>query len=282
MEQHNRLKLRDVRAAFRLIGEIREVGSDPQRWRPRMIEGIRRVIPCDLVISSEVYFRTTSKAGVLRVVDIGWGTDFSAPPWHIHTEREERPEVYLLTPAEKGAAAAAAPAGGVTEPGKIFPVRPEPALRGGSSLILSQYPLPHAGAVDQLGIHRVSIQQPFTPVEHRLLRLFHVELGRLLKQDAMRKAKDPGSELPPRLTQTLDHLLQGLSEKQVAIALGLSRHTVHNYVKALHQRFNVNSRAELITRAKPAGGSFTPSLSLNPPKGSGGGTGESGPPTPMP
>jgi len=54
--------------------------------------------------------------------------------------------------------------------------------------------------------------------------------------------------LTPRLRQTLDCLRTGLSEKEVALTLGLSKNTVHNYVRALHKRFNASNRVELIAR----------------------------------
>ncbi len=60
---------------------------------------------------------------------------------------------------------------------------------------------------------------------------------------------DPSpTDLPPRLSQTLTLLLQGDSEKQVAIKLKLSRHTIHGYVKALYRRYEVQTRAELLAR----------------------------------
>lgn len=54
--------------------------------------------------------------------------------------------------------------------------------------------------------------------------------------------------LPPRLRQTLDRLLAGDSEKQIAVQLHISPHTVHSYVKTLHKRFKVASRGELLAR----------------------------------
>ncbi len=54
------------------------------------------------------------------------------------------------------------------------------------------------------------------------------------------------SKLPPRMGQTLDYLLTGDSEKQVAQRLNLSPHTVHVYVKKLYRHFDVSSRAELL------------------------------------
>jgi DNA-binding CsgD family transcriptional regulator len=49
-----------------------------------------------------------------------------------------------------------------------------------------------------------------------------------------------------RLRQTLDLLLAGEGEKQVALKLGISQHTVHDYVKGVYRLFGVNTRAELL------------------------------------
>ena len=54
--------------------------------------------------------------------------------------------------------------------------------------------------------------------------------------------------LAPRLRQTLDRMLMGDSEKQIALALGISKHTVHVYVKSLYRWFNASSRGELTAR----------------------------------
>jgi DNA-binding NarL/FixJ family response regulator len=55
-------------------------------------------------------------------------------------------------------------------------------------------------------------------------------------------------DLSPRMRQTLDRLLAGDSEKQIAHRLGVSKNTVHVYVKALYRTFNVCSRGELLAR----------------------------------
>jgi len=57
---------------------------------------------------------------------------------------------------------------------------------------------------------------------------------------------DQVKELSPRMSQTLRHLLAGASEKEIALSLGLSPHTVHDYVKGIHKRFGVRSRGELL------------------------------------
>ena len=75
MSQTRRLRLRDVRNVFRLIGEVREMGADPKVWRPHMVKRLRRLFGAEIVISSEVHAQTTKVPGKLKVIDIGWGCD---------------------------------------------------------------------------------------------------------------------------------------------------------------------------------------------------------------
>jgi DNA-binding CsgD family transcriptional regulator len=58
--------------------------------------------------------------------------------------------------------------------------------------------------------------------------------------------------LRPRYRETLEWLLTGATEKEIAVGLGLSVHTVHQYVKAIYKRFEVTSRAQLMaSRLRP-------------------------------
>jgi len=56
------------------------------------------------------------------------------------------------------------------------------------------------------------------------------------------------TSLSPRLRETLEFLLGGDTERQVAARMSLSIHTVHDYVKALYVHFGVSSRRELMAR----------------------------------
>jgi DNA-binding CsgD family transcriptional regulator len=57
-----------------------------------------------------------------------------------------------------------------------------------------------------------------------------------------------GEPLSKRQRETLELLLAGNAEKQIAARLNISRHTVHVYVKSLYKRFDVNSRPELLAK----------------------------------
>jgi DNA-binding CsgD family transcriptional regulator len=250
----DKLKLKDVRRVFRLVGEVRERGDDPGVWRKHMIGRLLAIFRAQIAISSEVYVLTTARRDARLVVDIGWGGDSDGTFWKIESRSaDDTPETYRLVTG-----AMIAP----PRPDQRIPVTPAEPIRRGSTFLLSQYALPHISAVDHLGLHRAFGDQPFTPAEHRLVRLFHVELGRLWNADALRRARDPARELPPRLAQTLEHFASGASEKQIALALHLSPHTIHNYAKALHARLGVSSRGELLARLRSARQEFLPQLSL--------------------
>jgi DNA-binding CsgD family transcriptional regulator len=256
------LRLRDVRRVFRLIGEIRERGHNPDEWRQHMVRRLADMFDAEVVVSSEVHVIATASPERVRVIDIGWGL-YGNEAWRVQTENDDvSPETYRLAipaMAAKPVVEAPPPHGHPAE-GERLPVKPKVAFQAGSSLIFSQYLLPHLPAVDQLAVHRAALRHPFEARDHRLIRLLHVELGRLWRRDALKQTTDPQSSLPPRLAQTLNALVEGKSEKQVAIELGISPHTLHNYVKALHKRFNVSSRGELVSKAMSARQDFVPKL----------------------
>jgi DNA-binding CsgD family transcriptional regulator len=274
--QTRRLRLRDVRDVFRLLSEIRELGSDPKVWRPHMVKRLCKVFGAEIVISSEVHARTMKKPGQTKIIDIGWGCDAEGNVWDIHSERDdENLEAWWLTKCSRKTAHAKSEGAEheTEEEGVAVAVKPLKPVYGGKSFVMSQYPLPHIAAVDQLGLHRAFGDAPFSATEHKLVRMFHVELGRLWRKDVLKQAGDPTSDLPPRLSQTLAELLAGLSEKEIAAKLDLSRHTIHNYVKALHQRFEVSSRGELLAKAGAAAKpDFMPKLSITLPRNDKAGT----------
>jgi DNA-binding NarL/FixJ family response regulator len=50
----------------------------------------------------------------------------------------------------------------------------------------------------------------------------------------------------PRLRQTLDLLLSGLSKQEIAREMNLSSHTVHDYIRAVYKHYGVATRARLM------------------------------------
>ena len=74
------------------------------------------------------------------------------------------------------------------------------------------------------------------------------ELCKLLGAQFSDGVAPHASGLSPRMRQTLELLVRGDSERQIALKLKISPHTVHVYVKQLYKRFNASSRGELLSR----------------------------------
>ena len=98
----------------------------------------------------------------------------------------------------------------------------------------------------KLSFHRESGDRPYTARDAQLIQVFNESLAGLYVTRSA--ASDPTQSLPPRLRPVLQRLLAGDAEKQAALKLGLSRHTVHEYTKTLYRTFGVNSRGELLAK----------------------------------
>lgn len=96
-------------------------------------------------------------------------------------------------------------------------------------------------------LHRPVDQPPLSEEDANLVRLFLGERSRRVRAFDL-PAGARLEELTPRLRVTLGWLLRGAAEKEIASHLGLSVHTVHQYVKALYRVHGVSSRPQLMAR----------------------------------
>jgi DNA-binding CsgD family transcriptional regulator len=99
-----------------------------------------------------------------------------------------------------------------------------------------------------IGFHRATNDRPFTERDRNLVRLFHLECAHLLWAPDQTMAGQIGEGLAPRQRQTLELLLQGLTDKEIALRLGISPYTVNQYTKAIYRHYDVPGRAPLISR----------------------------------
>lgn len=95
-------------------------------------------------------------------------------------------------------------------------------------------------------------QPPLSPaVARRLMRYF--------QGTATVGKPASGAPIPPKVALTarerevLSFLAQGVHIADIALALGISRHTVGDHVKNLYRKLNINSRAEAALRARGLG-----------------------------
>jgi DNA-binding CsgD family transcriptional regulator len=252
MGRSSRLRLQDVRAAFRLIGECRDLGGDAEAWRRHAFEGLGPLLGARAVKGGEIHWPQPD--GLIRFIrPVVFG--FSAE------------ELAVIAPFMRQRAAKLDPifAGlsGLTG-GFVTRVRRQliddtawyrsisfnefRRVIGVDQCIYSVHQLGPNGMFSLIDLHRGLGERAFSGREQRLLHLFHEEVGRLIGTALTRPSAPGRAGLSPRLQQTLTCLLTGDSEKQVAARLGLSRATVHQYVTALYRYFSVSSRAELLAQ----------------------------------
>ena len=80
----------------------------------------------------------------------------------------------------------------------------------------------------------------------RVLALVHRSIAPLIGTRLATEGQASLKGLTPRLRQTLERLMAGDSEKQVAAALHVTPATAHEYIGRLYSHFAVGSRGELM------------------------------------
>ncbi len=253
MDKSGRLRLADVRATLRLVGECRDLGYDPALWRRHAYEGVGRLIGARVVAGGE--FRWRRPDGPIAPFDplqVGL-TPAEFDRYFLPFAREAVPDddvLFAHLRADPGRHVVHTRRRHIPDGDwyrcRMYVAYHEPV--GLDECVASVWELPGDRA-DVIGLHRDAADRDFSPRERRLLRLFHAELGRLIGPILVSSddAYSP-TRLPPRVRETLQCLLDGDSEKQAAARMNLSRETVHEYVKVLYRHYRVASRAELLSR----------------------------------
>jgi hypothetical protein len=241
------ISITDVREVFRLVAEISECARSQASWRQLMTERLCKLIGADsgLASASRVPIKyplpPTSNAGLFGWPAENLDTWMSLSPESV---RGDDPRVEL---GRQTASQITATRRELIDDDTWYNAPYTNALRRVLDVddnLVSSYRLKHAGHWEIMAFFRSPGRPPFAAAEVGIVRLFHEEIGRLWD----REAPTPVA-LPSRLQETLRGLMMGLSEKELAASLGLSQHTVHDYVKALHAKFRVRSRGELLAAA---------------------------------
>jgi len=81
-----------------------------------------------------------------------------------------------------------------------------------------------------------------------IVNLAHCELTSMIGGPLASTLQATPALLPPRRREALEFLLAGMSEKQVADAMGIRVTTAHEHVQAVYKHFGVSSRAELMAQ----------------------------------
>jgi DNA-binding CsgD family transcriptional regulator len=248
-----RVRLGEVRRVFRLLGEMQEQKTDPAAWQRHMMFGLCGLIGARQGTSLRwAGFTPTGRLKLLDMVGGGWASAAALRMWDDLMRRDN----WRADPTLDGSTRL--PGRVVTRLREQFisdetwnsiaEIHDVVRAAGVESHLVAFYRRDVPGDASGIALHRTWGDRRFGVHERNVLRLFNVELYRLYRDGKLARFDDDSPALSPRLKQVLDLLLVGDGEKQVARKLGLSKHTVNDYVKALYKRFDVHSRAELMAR----------------------------------
>ena len=265
MGTSNRLRTSDIGEVFQLLGECRELWSDAEAWQHHLLRGACRLTGTAIGTYTESWLssdRTWTQ--IFDETSYGWHDSAAQEAYQrVLTEHPDRVSylrrVYRL--------AALAMDGREDEATML---RPE--MRSNAdwyrSEMYNRYVEPadldgfvmsfalnrHTGNLVTLHLAQHTSDRPPNQHAKSITMLIARQLAPLVGVTLATRRQRGRHGLTRRLRQTLDALLEGQSEKQVASNMGISNPTVHEYVSAIYRHFGVASRGELMAyflRRKP-------------------------------
>jgi DNA-binding CsgD family transcriptional regulator len=234
---------------MRLVGEVREIGAGTEAARRHLLDGLLALLGCVVGgVVRDVRYGPGLKGGIAEATLAGFdreiidvfrshhveGSDFN--PFHGALMRELDPRVDAVATHTHG---------------DVVPSR-----EWDGSAWINEYVRParvdhFVASVRTVGEHscmgcgfmRAAGDRPFSDEDREVLHLVHLGVGRFFHEPS------PRARLSPRARATLDVLVTGATDKEIAAQLAISPHTVRQYVKAILKAYGVSNRGQLIARA---------------------------------
>lgn len=268
-----RLTVADFEDVFRLIQECRELWADADAWQAHLLEGARRLTGTAVGVYNELRLSTDGRAvHVIDEVDLGW-RDAAARTAFMRMFDDHPNRASFLPRCVRLARAAGGRAGRNDNGGGVVTalrheMRPDGEWRRSKmfneyrrpahldAFVLSFAANPNAGTVVMLCANQDVTDPPPGLRAKTMLSLLNRQVAPLVGSVLATRRQRGLSGLSARLRQTLERLLAGDSEKQVAASLGISIPTAHEYISAVYRHFGVFARPELMAyflRRSPEG-----------------------------
>jgi DNA-binding CsgD family transcriptional regulator len=247
MGESVRLRLSDVRSVFRLIGECRELGDDAARWRLHLVEGAMRLAGARVGMCGEIVLAGADYTN--PQVALGWD-DGQATIWHDYlSEHVGKDDLFWSRVRSNAAMLQTVRRCDYVADHEWYSLAcvHESWESADVDRIILSGRMCHSlePTLDGLVLLRAWGEKRFSERECRLIQLLHDELAPLVGQQ-LAAAHEPGpSGLSRRKREVLECLLEGDSDKCIALRLGISTATVSEYVSEVFRHFGVSSRAQL-------------------------------------
>jgi DNA-binding CsgD family transcriptional regulator len=271
MSKSCRLRLHDLHAIDRLVGECRDLGDDSLAWRDHGIAQLARLTDADLGHLGEMAGCRALEPKDLGVTWWGWRTgcralmpeDFGVTWWgwqngfvdeHTNTRTHEHSPAMIVYFRKN-----------LVEPGVCHSRRQFIADRdwyashdyqviqrtfGVDNIAWCFRRLSGAASDECSGIilNREKGKREFSARDRALVQELNASFTPLIGGPLARFSDPSPLDLTPRVREVLACLLEGDGNKQIAARLSLSSYTINEYTKVLYKHFRVRSRPELLAR----------------------------------
>ena len=251
-----RLRIDDIDPVYRLVGECRELWADADAWQDHLIRGACRLTRS--VIGHYNEQRLAPNLTSTEILDETFGGSFRDADQRdrylqLNAGPVNRTSFFPRCTRLAGVALIAGQSTalrGDIRPNNEWYRSPifndvfRPAHLDG--FVMSFSLNAQTGSLVMLITNQDASDPAPTSREQAIVALLMRQIAPLVGTSLATRAQNGLRGLSPRLRQTLDRLLAGESEKEVARQMELHPATVHEYVGDLYRRFGVDSRAELM------------------------------------
>ncbi|MEA1049402.1 LuxR C-terminal-related transcriptional regulator [Lamprobacter modestohalophilus] len=259
MSRRAQPRLREVRAAYRLLGECLEQGSDANAWRSHLLTGVQNLTGARVALYMHVDAPLSAQELVTEAFASGFMDAQEQALWaHYQATEAHRDDpfhqaFYHRTDRRRLLTRSLYDVVERREWQRTRHYNEYVAACGLADRITSSLLLPSVEPRQEqtIVLHRDAADGPFSASATHLMRLLHHELGGLLERKlALPGSIEDSSALPPRLREVLNGLLAGEPEKLIAARLELSPHTVNRHVQRIYKHYGVSGRSRLIARLR--------------------------------
>ena len=245
----------DARKVIGLLGEVANLNVDHRTKKRFLMEGMAKIIHAEVWWWAHTRLPDDKLEGTpvpYLLIDDGWSDDDKRALYFQHHAHPQYPELFDSTMRDYG------------KRYKYFTLTRRDFIPDDTWYLSDLYRrfrepvgvddfiysihLIGDGKISSMGFYRRPGAHPFSDRDRFIVHLVSSEVRWLHETGNDTPAAEYVSGMSQRMSQVLILLLFGDSKKQIAAKLHMSYHTVDDYIKRLHRRFEVSSRGELLAK----------------------------------
>jgi DNA-binding CsgD family transcriptional regulator len=252
MGKSQRLSGEQQRAVMRLVGECRDLAHDSDLWHRHCLERLRNMLNAFTATGGEgIWLRPGNPVNPRQVISVGMSPNAERLFRQFVQKEHKLPTdpffAALSLQRQKLITFRRAQLVNDDDWYSASSVMDLRRLAGSDDVLNTTLQFRSDGTTNVLTLQRAWGEQPFSERDRVMLHLFHQELSPLIG-GVLATIDVPGVRgLPPRVGQTLQLLLHGMSYKEIAGRLHIKQETVSEYIAQLKMRFSVRTTPELLS-----------------------------------